>query len=172
MRNDRSSEGRTTRNSSVRDHLAEFGLEIPDPQLAPPGVRLTYRRLVKWGDVVWISGHGPTRGSRWGSALGKVGDVLTIDEGVSAEQLTALNVLGTIEREFGSLDNVARWLKVTGYVNAVPGFTHQAQVVNGFSDLLLTPYGQDRLAAGSAVGVADLPFGMPVEVDAVLAWVP
>jgi enamine deaminase RidA (YjgF/YER057c/UK114 family) len=93
-----------------------------------------------------------------------------MEEAVAAAQLTALNVLGTIERELGSLDRVACWLKVTGYVNAVPGFTEQARVVNGFSDLLLTLYGHDRLSTRSAVGVADLPFGMPVEVDAVLAW--
>jgi enamine deaminase RidA (YjgF/YER057c/UK114 family) len=154
----------------IRDRLAQLGLEIPPAQVAPPGVALTYRRLVRWGDVVWIAGHGPTDGAGWGSKLGKVGRELTIEEGVAAARLTALNVLGTIERELGPLDDVACWLKVTGYVNAVPEFTEQARVVNGFSDLLLELYGHERLAARSAVGVADLPFAMPVEVDAVLAW--
>jgi enamine deaminase RidA (YjgF/YER057c/UK114 family) len=159
-----------TAYGSIREHLTALGLDIPDPQIAPAGVRLTYRRLVRWGDVAWISGHGPTRGAGWGSKLGKVGRDLTIEEGVAAAQLTALNMLGTIERELGNLDDVACWLKVTGYVNAVPEFTEQATVVNGFSDLLLTLYGHEKLSARSAVGVADLPFAMPVEVDAVVAW--
>jgi enamine deaminase RidA (YjgF/YER057c/UK114 family) len=163
---------KVTKRDSVRDQLLRMGLEIPPAQVAPAGVRLTYRRLVRWGDMVWIAGHGPTHGAAWGSKLGKVGTALTLEEGIAAARLTALNVLGTIERELGSLDRVACWLKVTGYVNGVPGFTEQAAVINGFSDLLMELYGQDRLAARTAVGVADLPFDMPVEVDAVLAWTP
>jgi enamine deaminase RidA (YjgF/YER057c/UK114 family) len=154
----------------IAARLAELGLEIPPAQVIPAGVALTYRRLVRHADTVWISGHGPTYGDGWGATLGKVGRDLSVEEGVEAARLTALNVLGTIERELGSLDRVECWLKVTGYVNAVPEFTEQARVVNGFSDLLLDLYGEKRLAARSSVGVADLPFAMPVEVDAVLAW--
>jgi enamine deaminase RidA (YjgF/YER057c/UK114 family) len=159
-----------TSRPTIRDRLEALGLEIPPGQVPAPDVVLTYRRHVRWGDTVWIAGHGPTDGEGWGSKLGKVGRDLTVEEGVAAARLTALNVLGTIERELGPLDDVACWLKVTGYVNAVPGFAEQAQVINGFSDLLLALYGSDKLAARSSVGVADLPFAMPVEVDAVLAW--
>jgi enamine deaminase RidA (YjgF/YER057c/UK114 family) len=155
---------------AIRDSLRELGLSLPPAQVAPEGVELTYRRLVRWGDVVYIAGHGPTWGEGWGSQLGKVGAELSIDEGVAAAQLTALNVLATIERELGDLDNVACWLKINGYVNAIPGFTEQARVVNGFSDLILALYGLDRLSARTSIGVPDLPFGMPVEVDAVIAW--
>ena len=154
---------------SVSARLAELGLEIPPAQVIPEGLALTYRRLVRHGDTVWIAGHGPTYGDGWGATLGKVGRDLSVEEGVEAARLTALNVLGTIERELGSLDCVECWLKVTGYVNAVPEFTEQARVINGFSDLLLDLYGEERLAARSSVGVADLPFAMPVEVDAVLS---
>ena len=144
-------------------------LSLPPAQVVPEGIALTYRRLVRWGDIVYLAGHGPTWESR-GSPLGKVGDDVSIEEGVAAARLTALNVLATIDRELGDLDQVACWLKVNGYVNAVPGFTEQARVVNGFSDLILELYGIDKLAARTSVGVADLPFGMPVEVDAVIAW--
>jgi enamine deaminase RidA (YjgF/YER057c/UK114 family) len=154
---------------SVSARLAELGLEIPPAQVIPEGVALTYRRLVRHGDTVWIAGHGPTYGDGWGATLGKVGRDLSVEEGIEAARLTALNVLGTMERELGSLDCVECWLKVTGYVNAVPEFTEQARVINGFSDLLLDLYGEQRLAARSSVGVADLPFAMPVEVDAVLS---
>jgi enamine deaminase RidA (YjgF/YER057c/UK114 family) len=153
----------------VAARLAERGLTIPPPQVVPPGVRLTYRRLVRWGDVAYLAGHGPTHGEGWGSPLGKVGRALTVEQAVAAAELTALNVLGTIERELGSLDAVACWLKINGYVNAVDGFTEHATVINGFSDLVIDLYGADRLAARTSVGVPHLPFDMPVEVDAVVA---
>jgi enamine deaminase RidA (YjgF/YER057c/UK114 family) len=155
---------------AIRDSLNELGLTLPPAQVVPEGMTLTYRRLVRWGDVVYVAGHGPTWGDGWGSPLGKVGQEVSIEEGVAAAELTALNVLATIERELGDLDQVACWLKVNGYVNAVPGFTEQARVVNGFSDLILKLYGPDKLSARTSVGVPDLPFGMPVEVDAVIAW--
>lgn len=153
----------------VAELLEARGLAIPPSQVAPPGVRLTYRRLVRWGDVAYIAGHGPTFGDGWGSPLGKVGREVTVEEAIGAAELTALNVLGTIERELGDLDVVACWLKVNGYVNAVDGFTEHARVVNGFSDLLVDLYGEERLAARTSVGVPHLPFDMPVEVDAVIA---
>jgi enamine deaminase RidA (YjgF/YER057c/UK114 family) len=155
---------------SIRDSLGELGLTLPPAQIVPEGVTLTYRRLVRWGDIVYVAGHGPTWGDGWGSPLGKVGQEVSIEEGVAAAELTALNVLATIERELGNLDQVSCWLKINGYVNAVPGFTEQARVVNGFSDLILELYGLDKLSARTSVGVPDLPFGMPVEVDAVIAW--
>ena len=144
-------------------------MTIPPAQVAPAGVRLTYRRLVRWGNVAYIAGHGPTHGEGWGSPLGKVGREVTVEEAVAAAQLTGLNVLGTIERELGDLDGVACWLKINGFVNAIDGFTEHATVVNGFSDLVLDLYGPERLAARTSIGVPHLPFDMPVEVDAVIA---
>jgi len=152
----------------VAERLSERGLTIPPQQVAPPGVRLTYRRLVRWEGIAYIAGHGPTHGEGWGSPLGKVGVDVTVEEAVAAAQLTALNVLGTVERELGSLDVVACWLKINGYVSAVDGFTEHAKVINGFSDLVVDLYGEERLAARTSVGVPHLPFDMPVEVDAVI----
>ncbi|MFN0154009.1 MAG: RidA family protein [Gaiella sp.] len=155
--------------TDVAARLAERGLSIPPAQIAPPGVRLTYKRLTRWGDVAYIAGHGPTYGEGWGSPLGKVGQEVTVAEAVAAAQLTALNVLGTIQRELGGLDVVACWLKTNGFVNAVAGFTEHATVINGFSDLLVELYGPERLGARTSVGVPHLPFDMPVEIDAVVA---
>jgi enamine deaminase RidA (YjgF/YER057c/UK114 family) len=154
---------------TIRDKLAERGLTIPPGQVIPPGMQLTYRRLTKSGVIVFVAGHGPTKGDGWGY-LGKIGRDLSVEEGVAAAQLTALNVLGTIERDLGPIDGVRQWLKVTGYVNAIDGFTEQARIVNGFSDLLVDLYGRDALASRTSVGVPDLPFGMPVEVEAILEW--
>lgn len=78
--------------------------------------------------------------------------------------------MGTIERELGPLEGVTRWLKVNGFVNAVDGFSEQARVINGFSDLIVELYGPEGLASRTSVGVPDLPFGMPVEVDVILEW--
>ena len=154
---------------TLRDRLEELGLEIPPGQIVPLGIHLTYRRLTRSGSLVFIAGHGPTKGDGWGF-LGKVGRDLSVEDGVAAAQLTALNVLGTIERELGPLEGVTRWLKVNGFVNAVDGFSEQARVINGFSDLIVELYGPEGLASRTSVGVPDLPFGMPVEVDVILEW--
>jgi enamine deaminase RidA (YjgF/YER057c/UK114 family) len=154
---------------TIHEKLLARGLLIPPAQVIPTGVRLTYRRLVKSGRAVYIAGHGPTFGDTW-RYLGKIGRDLTVEDGIAAAELTALNVLGTVERELGSLDGVVQWLKLTGYVNAVEGFTEQARVLNGFSDLLLDLYGLGAVASRTSVGVPDLPFGMSVEVDAILEW--
>jgi hypothetical protein len=155
--------------SRIEHLLAERGLTLPPAQVLPAGMRFSYRRLVRDGTLVFVAGHGPTLGEGWGY-LGKVGQEVSFEDGVKAAQLTALNVLATIKRELGDLDRVRRWLKIQGYVNAVPGFIDQALVVNGFTDLILELYGEDRLGARTSIGVPDLPFGMPVEVDAVLSW--
>jgi enamine deaminase RidA (YjgF/YER057c/UK114 family) len=155
---------------SISETLRELGLEVPPAQIVPNGVRLTYRRLSRWNELVYVAGHGPTWGDGWGSPLGKVGGDLTLEEGAAAAQLTALNILGTIDRELGSLDAVQQWLSLTGYVNGAPGFTEHATVLNGCSDLLLTLYGDEKLASRASVGVPDLPFNMPVEISAVLIW--
>ena len=143
--------------SRVAERLAERGLTIPPTQVVPTGIRLTYNRLARFGDVAYVAGHGPTYGDGWGSPLGKVGREVTVAEAVAAAQLTALNVLGTIERELGGLDTVARWLKINGYVNAVDGFTEHATVINGFSDLVVDLYGHDSLGARTSVGVPHRP---------------
>jgi len=155
--------------SQVAARLADLGLAIPRPQVVPAGVRLTYNRIARFHDVAYIAGHGPTDGEGWGSPLGPVGRDVTVAEAVAAAQLTALNVLGTIERELGGLDTIACWLKINGYVNAVDGFTEHATVINGFSDLVVELYGHESLGARTSVGVPHLPFGMPVEIDAIVA---
>ena len=157
------------KEARVIGRLAELGLTLPPAQIVPAGMHLSYRRAVRHGEIVYVAGHGPTLGNDWG-CLGKVGGDVSLEQAVDAARLTALNILATLQRELGNLDQIGTWLKVTGYVNAVPGFTDQAIVINGASDLLIDLYGVERLAARTSVGVPDLPFGMPVEIDAVLTW--
>ena len=98
--------------------------------------------------------------------MGKVGADLTEEQGYEAARLVALSMLGSLKRELGSLDRVAAWLKLLGMVNSTPEFNHQPQVINGASDLIIELYGPERGAhARSAVGMASLPFGIPVEIE-------
>jgi hypothetical protein len=99
--------------------------------------------------------------------FGKLGTDLSLDEGYTAARLTALSVLGSLHRALGDLDRIAAWSRVFGMVNSAPGFTQQPSVINGFSDLILEVFGPEVGAhSRSAVGMAELPFRIPVEVEA------
>jgi len=90
-----------------------------------------------------------------------------VEQGYEAARLTALSMLGSLQRELGDLDRVRNWVRVFGMVNSAPGFDKQPAVINGCSDLILQLWGEDAGAhARSAVGMAELPFGIPVEVEA------
>jgi enamine deaminase RidA (YjgF/YER057c/UK114 family) len=119
------------------------------------------------GNRVYIAGHGPQNpdGSLAGP-FGKVGVDLTVEEGYHAAKLTALSILGSLKRELGDLDRVSVWLRLFGMVNCSTDFDRQPLVINGCSDLILSLYGQERgKHARSAVGMASLPFGIPVEIE-------
>jgi len=128
---------------------------------APLHPRAGHRRLA------YISGHGPQNsdGSIAGP-FGKVGAEVTVEQGYQAARLTALSMLGSLARELGDLDRITAWVRVLGMVNSAPGFASQPSVINGFSDLILDLFGEAGAHARSAVGMAELPFNMPVEVEA------
>ncbi|MCB0209973.1 MAG: RidA family protein [Anaerolineae bacterium] len=152
---------------SIETKLQEMGLVLPEPIKVPTGVKLPFRFVRVQGHRAFISGHGPQNpdGSIAGP-FGKVGSDITVEQGYEAAKLTALSILGNLKRQLGSLDNIT-WLRVFGMVNSAPDFTSQPQVINGFSDLILELYGPERGAhARSAVGMASLPFAMPVEIEA------
>jgi enamine deaminase RidA (YjgF/YER057c/UK114 family) len=115
----------------------------------------------------FVSGHGPLDGSEV-LMSGKVGAELTIEQGYEAARLTALSVLASLKQELGDLDRVKHWVKLLGLVNCAPGFSATPPVVNGFSDLVLDLWGEDGRHARSAIGAAELPFDIPVEVEAVV----
>jgi enamine deaminase RidA (YjgF/YER057c/UK114 family) len=99
--------------------------------------------------------------------LGKVGAAVSLEQAYAAAQSTALGMLASLRRELGDLDRVTAWLRVFGMVNAAPGFTQTPAVINGFSDLILDLYGPEAGShARSAIGVAELPLGIPVEIEA------
>lgn len=157
----------------IERRLAERGLVLPGVFAAPPGMRMTFDRVRVDGEVAYVSGHGPMDGVR-PLMVGKVGDPLagdwlSLQAGYEAARLTALSILASLKEELGELDRVTGWLKVLGFVNVAPGFTATPPVINGFSDLILELWGERGHHARSAIGAAELPFGIPVEIEAVVA---
>lgn len=152
----------------IEQRLAELGLELPDEGPFPSDVAMPFPAVRVHGNRAYISGHGPIRPdfSVIGPA-GKVGSTVTAQEGYQAARTTALIMIQSLRRTLGDLDRVTAWLRVFGMVNVAPGFSATPQVINGFSDLILKVWGEKAGShARSAVGMAELPFGIPVELEA------
>jgi enamine deaminase RidA (YjgF/YER057c/UK114 family) len=143
-------------------------LVLPQAIQLPPGVVLPFRFVRVRGERAYVSGHGPLNpDGSFAPPFGKVGRELSVEQGYHAARLTALAMLGSLERELGDLERVCAWTRVFGMVNSAPGFNQQPRVINGFSDLILEVFGPDRGAhSRSAVGMAELPFDLPVEIEA------
>jgi enamine deaminase RidA (YjgF/YER057c/UK114 family) len=152
----------------VEAKLEELGLVLPEQLQPPAGVQLPFAFAHVAGQRVYIAGHGPQQpDGSLAPPLGKVGAEVSLEEGYEAARRTGLSILGTLKRELGDLDRVTGWLRVFGMVNSAPGFVNQPAVINGFSDLILELYGPEAgKHARSAVGLAELPFGIPVEIEA------
>jgi enamine deaminase RidA (YjgF/YER057c/UK114 family) len=151
----------------VEAKLDELGLALPEAIQPPAGTRLPFAFARAEGRRVYIAGHGPQEpDGSLAPPFGKVGAELSTEQGYDAARLTALSILGSLKRELGDLDRVTGWLRVFGMVNSAPGFTDQPSVINGFSDLILDLYGPDAgRHTRSAVGMAELPFEIPVEIE-------
>ena len=151
----------------IEQRLAALGLVLPPPVTPPPGVVLPFRFVRLIGRRALISGHGPLNADGTIAApLGKLGREVTVEQGYAAARLTALAMLGSLLRALGDLDRITAWTRVFGMVASAPGFDRQPAVINGFSDLILELFGPEVGAhARSAVGMAELPFGMPVEIE-------
>lgn len=142
--------------------LTELNLTLPP---APKPVA-TYRSAVRQGNLLYVSGHGPLRPD--GTLhLGKLGAGLDLEAGHAAARQTGLTILATVRSHLGTLDKVVRLVKVLGLVNSAPDFGDHPKVINGFSDLMVEVFGESGMAARSALGVAALPNGMAVEVEAI-----
>ncbi|MFV9505175.1 MAG: RidA family protein [Oscillochloridaceae bacterium umkhey_bin13] len=157
--------------TTIEARLQALGLHLPATAPAPPDVRLPFAFVRIHGNRAFIAGHGPQGlDGSLAPPFGKVGTEVSLEEAVQAAQRTTLSMLASLKRELGNLDRVTAWLRIFGMVNAAPGFTQLPTVINGCSDLILALYGPERGAhARSAVGMAELPFGIPVEIEAEVA---
>ena len=153
--------------SKIEQRLQALGLVLPPPTQPPPGVLLPFRFVRVVGRRALISGHGPQNpDGSFAQPLGKLGRDVTLEQGYVAARLTALSILGSLQRALGDLDRIAAWTRVFGMVNSAPGFNRQPNVINGFSDLVLELFGAEIGAhSRSAVGLAELPFDIPVEIE-------
>jgi len=151
----------------IEARLQSLGLALPPPLTPPAGVHLPFRFVRVVGRRALIAGHGPQRADgTTAPPLGKLGRELTLEQGYTAARLTALSMLGSLQRELGDLDRIAAWTRVFGMINSAPGFNRQPAVINGFSDLILELFGPEVGAhSRSAVGMAELPFDIPVEIE-------
>ena len=148
---------------SFENRLAELGLILP----IPPQPIATYVPFSQVGNLLFLSGIVP---SRDGQIMfhGKLGREISKEEGYEATKLTLLNALANIRLALGSLDRVKRVVKMTGYVASQEGFVEQPFVINGASDLLVKIFGETGRHARVAVGVAELPLGVPVELELIV----
>lgn len=145
---------------SAEARLRELGLELPP---APPAAGL-YAPCVRSGNQLFVSGQVPLRD---GAPIrrGKLGEGVTLEEAAALARQCALQALAVVRAELGTLDSVSRVVRVGGFVASANGFGDQPRVINGASQLLVDVFGDAGRHARAAVGVAELPFGVPVEVE-------
>ena len=139
--------------------MHELGLVLP--QVFPPAGN--YLGAVVVDDTVFVGGHGPIDGDR--IIRGKVGADLSLEDAQVAARLTGLSILATLQSELGDLDRIQRIVKVFGMVNVAPGFNQTPAVIDGCSDLLVDLFGDAGRHTRSAVGMAELPFDIAVEIE-------
>jgi len=146
---------------TIAARLEAIGVELPAVSL-PVG---NYLGCVIDERTVYVGGHGPVAGRE--VMRGKIGADLTLEQGRSAARMTALSILATLQAELGELDRIERFIKVFGMVNVAPGFSETPAVIDGCSDLLVEIFGDAGRHTRSAVGMAELPFGIAVEIELV-----
>ena len=152
----------------IEERLAERGLDLPAPLAPPPGLTLPFELVRVHGDLAYVSGHGPFDGDRQ-LFKGSVGAEVSVEQGYEAARATALSMLASLKQELGELDRVTGWVKALGFVKCAEGFDVTPAAINGFSELILDLWGDAGRHARSAIGAGELPFGMPVEVEAIVA---
>ena len=149
---------------SIEARLSELRLVLP----APRTPAYSYVPVVVEGGLAWVSGQLPWRLDEL-RATGKLGAAVDLATGQDCARLCLLNGLAVLQQALGSLDRVQRIVKVTGFVASASGFADQPKVVDAASTLLLEIFGEAGRHARSAVGVAELPRDVPVEIEFVAA---
>jgi enamine deaminase RidA (YjgF/YER057c/UK114 family) len=152
---------------SYEIRLKQLGIELP----AAPQPVANYVPVVRAGDLLFLSGVLPSRDGQL-VMTGKLGQALTIEQGVEMSRVAVLNALAIIRGEVGSLDRVKRIVKMVGHIASASGFTDQPKVLNGASDLLVSVFGEAGRHARVAVGAAELPRQAPVEIELIVQVLP
>ncbi|TLY38426.1 MAG: RidA family protein [Nitrospirae bacterium] len=148
---------------SFEAKLKQLNIVLP----AAPQPVASYIPAVRAGDLLFLSGTGPFKDGKIVFA-GKLGRDLTVEQGYEAARLTVLNALAIVRKELGSLDRVLRIVRVSGHVASADGFTQQPAVINGASELLVEIFGEAGRHARLALGAAELPLNMAIELELIL----
>jgi enamine deaminase RidA (YjgF/YER057c/UK114 family) len=159
---------RVTPVSGIDERLEELGISLPEPMQPPPGAVFAFERVRLHDGLAYVSGHGPVDGAET-LARGRVGAELGVDDAAAAARLVALSTLASLREALGDLDRVESWVRAFGMVACDPGFDSMPAVINGFSTTINEIWAERGRHARSAIGVAALPFGWPVEVECVVA---
>lgn len=153
----------TSTSANFEERLKALGMELPQP--SKPGAN--YVQFVRSGNLLFLTGQL----SQWNGErrfIGKLGRDFGIEEGQQAARLCALNLIAHLRVALeGNLDRVVRCVRVAGFVNSVPDFVGQSQVINGASDVFVALFGEAGRHTRMAVGVSALPYDVAVEVEAV-----
>ncbi len=148
---------------NVQSRLAALGITLPTPPLP----QANYIPGVRSGGLVFVSGQvSIVPGGK--QYLGKVGGAVSIEQGREAARVCAINILAVLQQTIGDLEKVKRVAKVVGFINCTPDFIDMPKIVNGASDLLVEVLGERGKHARSSIGVASLPLGVSVEVEAIV----
>ena len=145
------------------ERLQELGVSLPAPAVPVAA----YVPCVRTGSLVYVSGLVPVLDGK-PSHLGHLGDNVDLEDGRAAARTCAVNVLAALKAELGELSRVRRVVKVTGFVASTPDFTDHPKVINAASELFGDAFGDAGRHARAAIGVAALPLGVPVEVEAIV----
>jgi enamine deaminase RidA (YjgF/YER057c/UK114 family) len=145
------------------ERLQELGVSLPAPAVPVAA----YVPCVRTGNLVYVSGQVPSVDGK-PSHLGHLGGDVDVEDGRAAARICAVNLLAALKAELGELSRVRRVVKVTGFVASTPDFTDHPKVVNAASELFGDAFGDAGRHARAAVGVAALPLGVPVEVEAIV----
>jgi enamine deaminase RidA (YjgF/YER057c/UK114 family) len=151
--------------STIEQSLADLGVVLPEIAAAPKAAG-NYLPFVTVGDMVYVSGQISQDAS--GLIKGRVGQDMTLDQGAAAARACAIALITQLKvATQGDLDRLIRVVKLTGFVNSTPDFTDQPKVINGASDFMVAVFGERGRHARAAVGVASLPLGVAVEIEAI-----
>lgn len=150
-------------NYNPEAKLQELGIELKIPGTPVAN----YVHVVRTGNLLFLAGKGPKKPDG-NNVVGKLGADLTIEEGYEAARFAGINQIAVLKAELGNLNKVKRIVKVKGMVNAIPEFTDQSKVINGYSDLMVAVFGEKGKHARAAVGMGSLPGNMAVEVEMIV----
>lgn len=150
--------------NSAEEKLKAMGIEL----ISPTAPVANYAKAVRTGNLIYLSGHGPTKADGK-DIIGKVGKDLSVDQGIEAAKRTAISLLSTLKVELGGdLSRVRRIVKVNGWVNCTDTFKDQPKVMNGCSDLLVAVFGDKGKHARTSLGTNALPSNIAIEIEMIV----